>query len=159
MGWPVVIYNAPYDLTVLDRECRRHGLATVADRCEDDNVELRVVDPLVIDKAADRDRKGSRTLPAVCAHHGIPFRETDAHTSHGDALAAARLAWVLAHRYPSQLGDLDDLQTMQAKWCAGHAASFEDYLRGRNAEDGASDEEIATVAISRDWPRCARSRR
>jgi DNA polymerase-3 subunit epsilon len=25
-GLPMVVYNAPYDLTVLDRELRRHGL-------------------------------------------------------------------------------------------------------------------------------------
>jgi DNA polymerase-3 subunit epsilon len=52
---PVTIYNAPYDLSLLDRECRRHGLEPL-------ETVGPVIDPLVIDKAVDRYRAGKRTL-------------------------------------------------------------------------------------------------
>jgi DNA polymerase-3 subunit epsilon len=84
-GRPVVIYNAPYDLTVLDRELRRHCGVNL------DGVIGPVIDPFVIDKHVDPYRRGSRTLTATCGHYGAAL--TDAHTATGDALAAARLAW------------------------------------------------------------------
>lgn len=120
-GRPVVIYNAPYDLTVLDRELRRHCDVALAD------VTGPVIDPFVIDKHLDRYRKGSRTLTATCAHYGVKL--TDAHTSTGDALAAARLAWRLAQVYPEQLADLTLVNALQAAWRAEWAAGFADYLR------------------------------
>src|SRR5690606_9732845 len=54
-GVPVVVYNAPYDLSLLDRECRRHGIEPL-------DAPGPIIDPLVIDKAVDRYRKGKRTL-------------------------------------------------------------------------------------------------
>jgi DNA polymerase III epsilon subunit-like protein len=62
---PIVAYNARYDLTILDRELRRHGL--VVPRWED----ARVVDPHVIDKWLHRFRRGSRKLVDVCEHYGV----------------------------------------------------------------------------------------
>jgi DNA polymerase III subunit epsilon len=143
-GSPLVIYNAPFDLAVLDRECRRHEVPTLHERCADDGLALFVVDPLVIDKACDRYRKGSRKLADVAAHYGVTLSEADAHTSAGDALAAARLAWVLARRFP-EIGRMTPAELME--WQAGRyanaAASFEDYLRQRGK---------LTEPVSRDWP-------
>ena len=51
LGVPLVVYNAPYDLSLLDRECRRNELEPLPD-------PSAVVDPLVLDKAVDRYRKG-----------------------------------------------------------------------------------------------------
>src|SRR5215475_13200937 len=51
---PLVIYNAPFDLTMLDREARRHGIAPL------DLAAALIIDPLVLDKQLDRYRKGSR---------------------------------------------------------------------------------------------------
>lgn len=152
MGWPVVIYNAPYDLTVLDRECRRRGVPTLHDRCADDNLSLHVVDPLVIDKALDRYRKGSRKLVDVCAAYGITLTDDEAHTSAGDALAAARLAWKLTRVFPEAYRELDELQVLQARWYREQRESFEQYLIRRKTQDGASADEIAAVRLNRDWP-------
>lgn len=85
---PLVVFNARYDLTVLDREARRYGLVPLQER-----VPVMVVDPLVIDKHLDRYRKGSRKLSALCELLGIDL--TDAHDASADALAAARCAWKL----------------------------------------------------------------
>jgi DNA polymerase-3 subunit epsilon len=132
-----VIYNAPYDLTVLDRELRRHGWPPF------DTLPM-IVDPLVIDRALDRYRRGSRKLVDVCRHHGVTLSELDAHTAEGDAVAAARLAWKLAHRYPDSCGDLVELQQHQSFWQHQWAVEFEEYLRRQGKPD----------SISRDWPIC-----
>jgi DNA polymerase-3 subunit epsilon len=127
-GTPVVIYNAPYDLTVLDRECRRRDLPTLTDA---DGWPVRVIDPLVLDRALDPYRKGSRTreLTYVAREvYGVPLSDADAHGSTADALAAARVAWKIAHHYPGcgQL-TLDELQGKQLEWhrlWAWHFAKF-----------------------------------
>lgn len=125
IGAVVVGYNVPFDFTLLDRELRRHNGF---------GLEIRgpVVDPLVVDKALDRYRKGKRTLTACCEQYGV--RLDGAHDATEDALAAARLAWKLAELYPDELGDLDALQAKQQAWKAEQSASFADYLR-RKGED------------------------
>jgi len=60
----LVVMNAPFDLPMLDAECARHGVPTVADRI---GRVGPVIDPLVLDRAADKWRKGKRTLEAQAA--------------------------------------------------------------------------------------------
>ena len=52
-GLPIVAYNAAYDLSVLHREAERYGHEAFRG-------PAHVVDPLVIDKAVDRYRRGKR---------------------------------------------------------------------------------------------------
>jgi len=137
-GRPLVIYNAQYDLTLLDRECRRHGIEPPGAA----RVPLRVIDPLVIDRATDQYRRGSRKLVDVAAHHGITLAEDEAHTSAGDCLAAARVAWCLGKRTPAGRLDIDQLQTYQREAHSRWAANFEAFKR-RQGED---------VSIPRHWP-------
>ncbi len=139
-GVPVIAFNARFDLTCLDREARRHGIVPLLDRVGGADGML-VVDPYVLDKQVDRFRKGKRTLGAVCAHYDVPLDE--AHASHADALAAARVAWRLGQAFP-ELRELDlpTLHAQQIRWAAEQAASFEDYLR-RNGRD---------ERIERAWP-------
>ncbi|HYS38477.1 MAG TPA: 3'-5' exonuclease [Pseudonocardiaceae bacterium] len=141
-GAPLIVYNAPYDLTLLDRECRRYGLATLTDPSMTTG-PLRVVDPLVIDRALDRYRRGKRTLTATSSHYGVPISDADAHGSTADALCAARVAWKIAHRYPVACDDLDTLQIRQAAWHREWATHFVEYLRGQGkpADD-----------VTMDWP-------
>jgi DNA polymerase III epsilon subunit-like protein len=94
-GWPLVVFNARYDLTVLDREARRLDVLPLVDRSGVAG-ELRVVDPLVVDKHLDRYRKGSRKLDAICGAYGA--RLDGAHDAAFDAVAAARVAWALGAR-------------------------------------------------------------
>jgi DNA polymerase III subunit epsilon len=119
-GIPLVIYNAPYDLTVLDREAKRHGLASP--------VIGNVVDPLVIDKALDTYRKGKRTLEAASELYGVTL--SDAHDAAADAIAAGRVAQAIAARYPEELGvSAEELHRKQVGWCAEQASSFQEYMR------------------------------
>ena len=121
-GVPVVIMNAPYDLTVLDRELRRHmgiDLGEVGP----------VIDPMVIDRALDKWRKGKRTLTDLC--HTYQVKLEGAHTASGDCIAAARVAWRLPRVYPNVIGNLTlaELHSAQQDWRAEWAADFEKYLQ------------------------------
>jgi DNA polymerase-3 subunit epsilon len=153
-GIPLVAYNARYDLTILDRELRRYGLQVP------DWSALRVVDPHVLDKWLHRFRRGSRKLADVCAHYGVELGD-GAHEAGADALAAARLAYVLAKRanfearHPEVIagraewkrirGDLDALHAAQIRMAADQARGLRDYFeRQGKAEEAAS--------VSEDWP-------
>lgn len=121
LGIPVVVYNAPYDLTLLDRECRRHKVEPLGEPAV-------VIDPLVLDKAVDRYRKGKRTLEVTARLYGVAL--DDAHDAGADAIAAGRVAQALVAAYPSELGvPLADLHRQQVTWYADQAASFQDYIR------------------------------
>ncbi|MGX1709027.1 exonuclease domain-containing protein [Streptomyces sp. NA13] len=133
-GVPVVAYNAPFDLTLLAAELRRHRLPSLAERLGGAPVGP-VIDPLTVDRAVDRYRKGSRRLSAVCAEYGVTLEE--AHDASADALAAARLARAIALRHPkvAALGAAA-LHERQIGWAAERAADFQAYLR-RKGERGA----------------------
>lgn len=63
-GYPVVIFNAGFDLRLLESESQRHGVATLTDRLG--RTPSPIIDPLVLDRAVDRYRKGRRTLGSLC---------------------------------------------------------------------------------------------
>lgn len=134
-GIPVVIMNAPYDLTLLDREARRHGVQPLTDIVGDD---LRVVDPRVIDKRLDMYRPGKRTLTDLCRHYDV--RLEGAHSADADAVAACRVAWRLANVFP-RLAEtsLDELHRVQVAWHAEWAADFQAHLRGKGEKDAVID--------------------
>ncbi len=121
VGIPLVVYNAPYDLSLLDRECRRH-------RIEPLGWPMPVIDPLVIDKAVDRFRKGKRTLIAAAERYGVNL--DDAHDAAADAIAAGRVAQALARTFPDEVDvPFADLHGRQQIWYAEQAASFQQYIR------------------------------
>ncbi|MFF4407227.1 exonuclease domain-containing protein [Streptomyces sp. NPDC001404] len=129
-GHPLVVFNARFDLTFLDRECRRHDLVPLPERLAGGEL-APVIDPLVLDKQVQPYRRGSRRLPDVCAHWKV--RHDRAHDATADALAAARLAWRFGHLYP-RLGAMDPrtLHTLQVTRAAEQAASLQTYLRRSN---------------------------
>lgn len=128
LGVPLVVYNAPYDLTLLDRECRRHQLEPLASFAP-------VIDPLVIDKAVDRHRKGKRTLVATAELYKVAL--DDAHDAGSDAIAAGRVAQALGIAYPAELDvPLGELHERQVKWFAEQAASFQDFIRTAKGDTG-----------------------
>jgi DNA polymerase III subunit epsilon len=132
-GAPLIVFNARYDLTVLDREVRRqtdHGMAELA------NVIRPVVDPFVLDKHLDRYRKSyphghdaesakaagipsSRTLAGMCAHYRVTL--DGAHDAAFDALAAVRLAWRICSsadvvRRTRNAREAHELDAMRDEW-------------------------------------------
>ncbi|WP_441251750.1 3'-5' exonuclease [Kitasatospora sp. McL0602] len=125
-GVPLVVMNAPYDLTLLDRELRRHREQALADLL--DGAELLVLDPRVLDKHVDRYRKGRRTLTDLCAHYGVEL--TGAHDATADAVAAMELTRTLGARHPDRLGRLTpaELQLRQAVWHAAQARGLQNWF-------------------------------
>ncbi len=134
-GIPVVVYNAPYDLSLLAAEALRYGLVPL-------NNPRPIIDPLVIDKAVDRYRKGKRTLEAACAHYGVAL--DGAHDAGVDAIAAGHVARAIAVAHAAALpATLDELQSAQAAWHEQQASSFEDYMRTQRDH---------TFTADRGWP-------
>ena len=120
-GIPIVAYNAPYDLTLLNREALRHGVAPLAEPAP-------IVDPLVIDKAVDKYRRGKRTLEVTAGFYGVPL--VGAHDAGADAIAAGRVAQAIARAYPNELGiDAAELHRLQVRWCREQAEDFQAYMR------------------------------
>lgn len=130
---PLVVMNAPFDLTLLDRELRRHrGMALDAYLVRG---PLRVLDPRVLDKHLDRYRKGRRTLTDLCAHYGVAL--TDAHDAAADALAALALVRVLGHRFSARIGEVlpAELHARQALWHAGQARGLQAWFARSGTEE------------------------
>lgn len=119
-GIPVVAYNAPFDFSLLKNEAIRHGVDPIV-------APSPVIDPLVVDKAYDRWRRGKRTLEVVAAHYAV--RLDGAHEASADAVAAGRVAQALADRYAAWLPEsVHELHTRQIAWARAQAASLTDYF-------------------------------
>lgn len=132
---PLVVFNAPYDLTLLAAECRRHGV-------EMPMLGEQVVDPLIIDRQVDRFRKGKRTLSDCASVYGVEL--LDAHDAGADAIASGHLAQAMVKRYPDQLDvPLEQLHQQQASWADAQASDFEDYMRRQRDPNFTAD---------RGWP-------
>ncbi|MEU7323320.1 exonuclease domain-containing protein [Streptomyces griseoviridis] len=136
-GWPIVVMNAPFDLTMLERECARYDVRSLWDATP------VVLDPWVMDRHLDRYRKGKRTLVALCHHYGVKL-EGGAHNSEVDAKAACGVAWKIGNRYP-RIGreDIGELHEMQAQWARGMR---QEYLAWQMERLGTCDE------TPYDWP-------
>lgn len=136
---PLVIYNAPFDLTILDRGQRRmfefgsKGL----------QVPPVVIDPLVIDKTLDKWRKGSRRLADVAARYRIPA-ET-AHEAEGDCIMAGRLALLLLGHSAFKGLTLEEIHAKTAEHARANAQSFKKYLVRKGEADKAA-------TVREDWP-------
>ena len=143
-GWVLVAYNATYDLTLLDRELRRHGLGTLTHIGP-------TIDPLVIDKATDPYRKGSRKLIDTAALHGIRMGDS-AHGAEADAFAAMRLAHVLSRYLPVLPADWDATIREARQW---QADAYREQRLGlaRYFRTKKGDPETATqIESDTDWP-------
>jgi len=139
-GLPVVIFNATYDLTLLDAEAARVRLPRLGARPW--WASAWVIDPLVIDRGLDPYRTGKRTLGATAEHYAVQVR--DPHSAVGDAVTACSVARALAGEY--ELIDSADAATMhsaQAGWHFDWAVHRQAYLRSRGKSG---------VEIDRAWP-------
>ncbi len=125
-GAAVVTYNASYDFTLLDRECRRHGVRVLESWLG--RPVGPIVDPLILDRHVDRYRAGKRTLAAACQVYRVELQ--GAHNARSDALAALGVARALAARYPDLAAlSADSVHQVQVGAALDQAANFAAYLR------------------------------
>ena len=122
-GDPVVAHNAPYDLTLLDREFRRHLGKALPDG-------LTVLDTLCLWLRFDW-RTGGRSLTKLAERHGITF---PAHDAEADALAALRLLHILADANDLlPLIPAWDLHRAQARWWVQQQDAAESRAHGNGS--------------------------
>lgn len=131
-GHPLIAMNASFDCTLLEAELQRLGIPTITQRL---GAFAPVIDPLVLDKRLDR-RKGKRNLLALCEHYQV--RHEGAHDAGEDALAAARVAWAIAERYPKVAETSPhELHAHQVGWAREQRDSLRAYFDAMSkAHDG-----------------------
>lgn len=133
-GCPLIVFNARFDLTILDREAERNGIKPLTDR-----LDFTVIDPLVIDRAMDKFRPGKRTLKAVAEHYRASANISGA--SEG-ALAAGRVAWRLGEKFELLKTSAEVLHRSEITWAGEQADSLQDYF----------DRSDIDRTIARGWP-------
>ncbi|WP_084077234.1 exonuclease domain-containing protein [Demequina sp. NBRC 110057] len=134
-GFPLVAFNAQFDLSILESELARHGLPSLASRLPGGEV-APVVDPLVLDRHLDRYRRGPRKLINMCEHYGVAVVADDLHAADADVAATLDLLPAMAARHRA-LGtvELADLQGQQVEAHRVWATEFASWLRSKGRTD------------------------
>lgn len=148
-GIPVAIYNAPFDLTLLDREMRRHEYGDFF------RAPSVVLDPLVLDKAIDKFRKGSRKLVDTAAHYDVTVLE-NAHDAGADCEMTGQVTLKLL-KHPKLAGfTFAQLHSKTRASKAEQSASFREYRIKQACLIQDADERAVALAdaetISGEWP-------
>lgn len=136
-GVPVVAFNAGFDLAILDADLARHSRPTLPERLG--RPVHPVIDPLVIDRAVDRYRKGKRTLGHLCEEYRVVPGGNNLHTAEVDVAATLDVLAALAARHPA-VGDMSlaELHDFQVSSHRAWAVNFNQWLasRGKPADVG-----------------------
>ncbi|WP_314686595.1 exonuclease domain-containing protein [uncultured Bifidobacterium sp.] len=122
LGIPLLAYNAPFDVAMLQGDLGRWSLPSV-------DAGL-VVDPLVIDRQVSR-RHGRRTLSDTTAYYGVE-PDGNFHDAAADTTAAVDLIAPMSVLYP-QVGalGLDGIMDWQRRAHEEWKASFNAWLESR----------------------------
>ena len=133
-----VQYNMNFDLTFLDAEFKRWG---IADNFGAGMSEYtRLYDCYVTDRACDKYRKGKRKLLNLADHYGIEYDPESLHNALADVTLTAKVAVAVQNKYGLPTN------RQQVDWHKAWAENFRDYLRSQ----GKTEEEVA--GVSGDWP-------
>jgi len=132
---PVVVYNAAFDIPLLEAELNRHGLDSLADRVG--HPHYPVLDPLVLDRWVDRYRRGKRKLGDLVEHYGVSVDDDGLHNAHVDVLATLDVLEEMARRWP-QIGTtaLDQLRAVQVNAHYEWATGFNEWLLSKGRTGG-----------------------
>lgn len=133
-GLATVVMNAPFDYTLLDRETLRHwpDMRPI--------VPERVFDPMVLDRAFDKYRAGSRKLVDLAKVYGVPV-ETNAHDAEADCRMAGRIAIKLMGHSRLQDMTLEEIHNKQIPTHRASALSLAEYWSNGKGLVGKSLEE------------------
>lgn len=142
-GIVLTAYNGSFDITLLKNQIEHYGI-----RFPDDLWgKFYMIDPLVMDKAVDRFRKGKRTLGVVSSLYGYSL--DDAHEATADVLATIHVARKILPKYRDSLSNrgipnssLNEIMAAQHVDYEDQAASLEEYFRKSDPD----------VTINKSWP-------
>lgn len=139
-GLAIVVMNASFDLTLLDREAHRYGVHDLFSRSVP-----RVLDPRVLDKRVQQFRPGRRRLEDLCNHYVVPI--DGAHRAEVDARAACAVTWKIIKRHPWLTRyTLGDLHEEQARWAKEQAEGLRTYF------ERTPGKEREASAVRTEWP-------
>ena len=124
-GVPVLGFNASYDIRILEADLERHGLTGLAERLGHEVAP--VIDPLVIDRAVDRYRKGKRTLSDLVVVYGVA-QSADLHDAVVDVRASIAVFDAICATHPvladKSLAELHDWQRAEHRQWATRLNEF-----------------------------------
>ncbi|WP_182354950.1 exonuclease domain-containing protein [Flaviflexus huanghaiensis] len=123
-GYPVVAFNAAFDLTLLDRELARFGLDTMTDLLGRE--PFPVLDPLALDRMINPYRKGPRRLETLLVRYGI--EASDLHDAENDVLATLKLLHAMKDHAMLRASSLRKLHELQKETQLRWADSLNRYL-------------------------------
>lgn len=131
-----VAYNLNFDASIIGEEFSRHGVTQTWPEWLEGDGWNTLFDPLVVDRAKDKYRKGPRKLLNVAEHYGIPLDASKLHDALYDVEITAKVAAAVEKRYgiPSNEEQAD----MYRKW----ATNIEAYFRKTDPD----------ARVDRDWP-------
>ena len=115
--YPHVLYNAPYDLSVLNAELERYGYTAF------DWNKRHIIDPLVLERHFNKYKKGKKRLMDVAEQRGITLDESRLHSADYDAEVTARVAIQQISEWGMPTNE------EQAEWHRAWAESFQEYMR------------------------------
>lgn len=142
-GFPVVAFNASYDITLLDAELARHDMGTFSQRLG--GTAMLLIDPLVLDRALDRYRKGKKTLTDMAPVYGVDA-SPDAHTAEVDVQMTLDVLAGMATRFDSvKAMSAGQLHAYQVQAHREWAIDFENFLRSKGRD----------ASIDPAWPMLA----
>lgn len=129
-GTPVVAFNGSFDLALIESELARHGLDTLRRRL---GGQLGpIADPLVLDRAVDRYRRGKRRLSDLCEVYGVGV-DAALHTAEVDVAATLDVLEALVAAHPELAGlSAAELLDWQARAHHQWATSFNEWLARKN---------------------------
>lgn len=126
-GTPLVVFNAGFDIPLLEAELARHGLPTLAERLG--GPVMPVIDPLVIDRWQDRFRRGGRRLGNLVDHYGVTVDSHGLHNAEADVLAMLDVLHAQLRRWPNVAAmPLELLHAEQARAHRDWAVGFNEWL-------------------------------
>lgn len=132
LGYPLVIFNAGYDLPLLDADCIRNGVTSLSQRF--DGSVPGIIDPLVLDRTLVKFRRGRRTLSDLCKAYGVEVSD-NAHQADVDTKMTLDLLTAMISEHP-RLNDftLEEMQPIQREAHAAWARDLEQWhqSQGRN---------------------------
>lgn len=145
-GFPVVAFNAAYDISITEAENTRHQLPTLAQRLAPKPVGP-FIDPMVLDRKVDPYRKGNcphcaaenKTLAGCCLHYGVPL--VAAHTAESDAASAVRLFHKIVAKSPETFRGMTigGLHMAQVGWRRDQMVSLRRYFDRNGTEPDGCD--------------------